>query len=118
MRWLLPLATAALLGMPERIGEPPLTVADPQQGLLRLERDGDALRLRWHVPTATHAVLHISDGKYKSKLELTADQVESCMFSYWPESRPVAFRLEVFTPDGEIADTVQAMAVSTAAADD
>ena len=79
-------------------------------------RDGDSLRVEWSrkggiVRNADHAVLAIDDGKEHSKLELTHQQLLTSGVRYWPESKKVAFRLEVYRNGGKTSDEIEAAGV-------
>jgi len=80
---------------------------------MNVVREGRALRLNWDrdaavVRDATHAVLHISDGKHQSEMNLDQQSLQSGTASYWPESREVGFRLELFSAGGTASGEIQA----------
>jgi hypothetical protein len=62
--------------------------------------DGDAIQLQWNrhgqpVRDAERAIVYIQDGKYKSRLDLTRQQLNSSSIRYWPESNAVTFSMEL-----------------------
>ena len=90
----------------------PATVASSDQVALNVQHDGKALRLNWDrnapvVRQATHAILHINDGKHKSEMNLDTQSLASGKASYWPESREVTFRLELFAPGRVTSGSIQ-----------
>jgi hypothetical protein len=91
----------------------PATVASSEQVALNVQHDGKALRLNWDrnaadVREATHAILHISDGKYQSQMNLDPQSLKTGTATYWPESRSVAFRLELFSPGRTTSGSIDA----------
>ncbi len=76
-------------------------VPTPSRGAaLSIQHDGPALRLRWDprapdVLAAGRGVLVITDGGRESRMELNPRELAAGLASYWPDSRNVAFRLEV-----------------------
>ncbi len=81
---------------------------------LAVRRDGTGLVVSWDrnsplVRTASHANLHITDGKYLSNLELSNTQLSSGVLSYWPQSPDVDFRLEVVTPKATVAESARVL---------
>ncbi|SPF54565.1 hypothetical protein SBA4_6480008 [Candidatus Sulfopaludibacter sp. SbA4] len=94
-------------------------VAPPPQRhvTLNVERNGQSLRLKWDrnaaaVREATHAILHIEDGTHQSQLDLDSTLLDSGLLSYWPETRNVAFRMELFTPGRTVTESVRATNVT------
>jgi len=95
----------------------PVFVPAPQPSQhvrLDVERHGQSLRLRWDgnaaaVGDATHAILHIGDGIHQSQLDLDSTLLHSGLLSYWPETRNVDFRLELFTPSQIINESIRAV---------
>jgi hypothetical protein len=70
--------------------------------VLRVNRDGPALRLVWDrnaeaIRGADHAKLYIEDGIHKSQLDLDSSELKIGTFSYWPETQDVKFRLEAIS---------------------
>ena len=94
---------------------PAAPVAPPPQQHVTLDvaRNGQSLRLKWDrnaaaVREATHAILHIEDGTHRSQLDLDSTLLHSGLLSYWPESRNVEFRMELFTPGRTVTGSVRA----------
>jgi hypothetical protein len=74
--------------------------------------DGDALQVQWNrharaVRDADHAIVYIRDGNYQSQLDLTPQQLNSASIRYWPESKSVAFRMELYTGAAATSDSVE-----------
>jgi len=96
--------------------EPP-RIASSDQVALNVRHDGRALRLNWDrnapaIRDATHAILHIDDGNHRSEMNLDPQSLASGTASYWPESREVRFRLEVFAPGRVTSGSIQAPGVA------
>lgn len=75
---------------------PPASTGDIR---LLLKHDGGALRLRWSpdaagIRDASHGTLTITDGDHQSTLQLDGRELRAGLASYWPDGKPVAFRLE------------------------
>lgn len=88
-------------------------VASSEQVALNVRHDGRAMRLNWDrnaesVREATHAILHIADGKHQSQMNLDPQSLKTGTASYWPESREVTFRLELFTPGRVASGSIRA----------
>jgi hypothetical protein len=86
----------------------------PQHINLSVERNGQSLRLRWDrksaaVLDATHATLHIEDGVHQNQFDLNSALLRSGVLSYWPETRNVAFRLELFAPGRTVTESIRAV---------
>jgi hypothetical protein len=119
-RWLLPGALAGVLAIVvtdavmlrrHPVLAPPAPQTSERIGLTA-EPDGDALHLQWDrharpIHTADHGILYILDGTHQSRLDLTAQQLNSASVRYWPESPAVTFRMEVHNGAASSSDTVQ-----------
>jgi len=98
---LLMIVAAAVFVFRDRSRPAPAPPAAPTgQTAVSIEPLGRALKLRWDpnspgVRAATAGALVISDGKRESRMELTGRDLRAGVASYWPESRDVAFRLEL-----------------------
>jgi len=95
---------AATVSTPETRGKDPVA--------LHVQQDGKALRLHWDrnsgpVLQATHAVLHITDGKHQSQMNLDPAALKSGTASYWPDGKEVSFRLELFAPGRTLSSSAQ-----------
>jgi hypothetical protein len=51
------------------------------------------------VRTATHAILWIGDGRAQTKLDIDPKQLSGGSIVYWPRSRDITFRMEIFAPN-------------------
>ena len=92
----------------------PAQLSEPQAVKLDVRRYGQALRLTWDpsaaaVRDATHATLHIQDGRQDSQLELDSNMVHAGVLSYWPETRNVGFRMELFSPDQNVSASIRSV---------
>ena len=70
---------------------------------LTVERAGTSLRLLWDrnapsIRSATHAVLHITDGAYSSDRNLSPALLGTGSFTYEPKSAEETFQLDVYFP--------------------
>jgi hypothetical protein len=110
------MAVAAVIvvrgGAPAPAPAPAVRAVASARTSLQIRHDGAALRLQWNpdsadVRAARRGAVVIQDGGRESRLELDGGELRAGMASYWPESREVAFRLEL--------DGAQAGAVRTTA---
>jgi hypothetical protein len=135
LRWLIPLmavslgmATGAILyevlnpgqhrapssGVPAAV---PITSASKQAEAadhvaLNVQRDGPSLRLVWDrnspvIRNAAKAILYINDGDHESQLSLDPRELGSGLVSYWPDSKDVTFRMEVFAAGHSTDDSIR-----------
>ena len=79
---------------------------------LNVEREGPVLLVAWDrksqaVHNATHAILHIKDGRQQSQTDLNRQQLGVANVKYWPETQKVTFMLEVYQAEGSISESVQ-----------
>jgi hypothetical protein len=79
---------------------------------LNVEREGQVLLVGWDrnsqpVHNASHAILHIKDGRQQSQTDLNSQQLRAANVKYWPETQKVTFVLEVTQGDGSISESVQ-----------
>jgi hypothetical protein len=79
---------------------------------LNVEREGPVLLVAWDrnsqpVHNASHAILHIKDGKQQSQTDLNSQQLRAANVKYWPETQKVTFMLEVYQGDRIISESVQ-----------
>jgi hypothetical protein len=77
-----------------------------------VEHEGAKLKLHWNpdsadVRAAKGGAVVIADGGRESRMEMTPRELRAGVVSYWPDSREVAFRLEL---DGAAAGSVRASA--------
>ena len=91
----------------------PRSAAAPSTAL-RIERQGEMMRLRWNpqapdVRASKTGAIVIHDGKRESRMDLTPAELRAGAASYWPESKEVSFHLEL---DGGQAGFVRAAALS------
>lgn len=105
------LAEAVWLGTPP---EPlvPLSKTVGTELKLQVQRKGRSLDLLWDrnleaAQRSNHARLQINDGIYHSHLDLNNMELSAGRLVYWPETDNVTFRLEVVTPSGRKAATIQ-----------
>jgi TonB family protein len=87
-------------------------VSPPATLGLRAGRYGRNLLLSWNRVTvanseASHGILYIEDGTYKTQLELDKQQLNTGKLTYYPESTEVRFRLEVTSQAGIAAESLQ-----------
>jgi len=71
---------------------------------LNVEREGQVLLVAWDrssrpVHNASHAILTIKDGPQQSQTDLNRQQLRAANVKYWPETRKVTFKLEVYHGD-------------------
>ncbi len=125
--WLVPIA-AVLLGMatgailsqvlsPRHRAATPAKAAAPQAKTvehvaLNVQREGTSIRLLWDrnspmVRNAEKAILYIDDGNHSSHLDLDHTELESGLISYWPDTKDVKFRLEVFAGSRSSDDSIR-----------
>ena len=98
-------------------GTKPISAADAQAAqpghvALKVQRDGSSIRLYWDrnssvIRNAAKAILYISDGEHQSQLNLDPSELNSGLVSYWPESKDVTFRLEVFAAGHSTDDSIR-----------
>ena len=79
---------------------------------LEVQRNAQLIRLLWDrnapmIRAADHATLYIEDGTHQSRLDLDRRELDSGLVSYWPETRDVEFRLDVFAPNQSSEDTIR-----------
>jgi hypothetical protein len=79
---------------------------------LNVRRDGPSIQLLWDrnaplVREASKGILYISDGGHDSQLKLDPRELGSGLVSYWPDSKDVTFRLEVFGAGRNSDDTIR-----------
>lgn len=79
---------------------------------LNVEHEGQVLLVAWDrnsqpVHNASHAILHIKDGRQQSQTDLNRQQLRAANVKYWPETQKVTFMLEVYQGDGSISESVQ-----------
>lgn len=79
---------------------------------LSVRRDGPSIQLLWDrnaplVREASKGVLYIRDGGHDSQLNLDARELGSGLVSYWPDTKDVTFRLEVFAAGRNSDDTIR-----------
>ena len=79
---------------------------------LNVEREGQVLLVAWDrssrpVHNASHAILTIKDGPQQSQTDLNRQQLRAANVKYWPETRKVTFKLEVYHGDGSTSESVQ-----------
>jgi TonB-like protein len=103
---------------------PPPNTPTPAHVALSVQHDGPSLQLIWDrqsavIRDAVNAILDITDGDRQSQLDLSAQEIQSGLISYWPDSKNVTFRLRVFseghsTDDSlHVADAIPAPATAT-----
>jgi hypothetical protein len=86
---------------PETPPAPRPALAEPV--MLRLEREGRSLRVKWEgnaLHAATHGTLYIEDGNHQSRIDLEPRELAFGSLSYWPDTGSVLFRLEVQSAQG------------------
>ncbi len=82
---------------------PPQAVAPSYEHLhLTVERAGTSLHLLWDrnapsIRSATHAVLHITDGAYTSDRNMSPAMLWTGSFTYEPKSAEETFQLDVYS---------------------
>jgi len=73
----------------------------------------NSLRLSWDhqlPPHSGHAVLRIRDGQEEEqRLELNAKQLNEGSVVYWPRHSDVDFRFELFSPIGNVSQSVRSI---------
>jgi hypothetical protein len=77
---------------------------------------GGSLDLEWDraapsIRRASGGVLWIDDGAKHRRLDLGIDELMQGTIQYWPMSSDVAFRLEVFSPEGKTTESIRAVSV-------
>jgi hypothetical protein len=81
---------------------------------LNVERQAGQLRLSWDrdspvVHTADRGLLGITDGDKRAEVNLDETELRTGSFVYWPVSRDVNFRLEVFDGTIRFAESVRTL---------
>ena len=86
---------------------------------LQISRAGHMVFLAWDreaaaIAGASHAILHVRDGNHKIDLPLTAAELGSGRFSYWPATPDPTFRLDTFRTPPKSANPVPVAAAQPA----
>jgi hypothetical protein len=118
--WALIIATSATIfvltvGAYLYLHRPPRVVAPAYEHFhLTVERAGTSLHLLWDrnnpsIRTATHAILHITDGGFSSDRNLSAAMLWAGSFTYEPKSAEETFQLDVYSDAPAGTGVIQVM---------
>jgi TonB family protein len=95
----------------------PVTVPQaPDSIALRATWNGNSLHLQWDrqappIRGAERGVLWITDGNRQRRLDLNQRQLTQGSIQYWPSSRDVDFKLDIFNAAGGVSESVRAVGV-------
>ena len=100
---------------PQDFHRPPQAAVPSYEHLhLTVERAGTSLHLLWDrnapsIRSATHAVLHITDGAYSSDRNLSPAMLWAGSFTYEPKSPEETFQLDVYSDAPAGTGVIQVM---------
>lgn len=91
---------------------PPRQAEVPGHIVLNVQRDGPSIRLLWDrnspvIRNAAKGIVYIHDGEHESQLTLDPKELNTGLISYWPETRDVTFRMEIYATGHSSDDSIR-----------